>query len=51
MDETMNGVVRRADKLMYDHKWSRKHHLDTDPEPEIDETDRVKDKKCVQKGF
>lgn len=25
-DESVNDVVRRADKLMYDHKWNSKRH-------------------------
>ena len=51
MDETVNGVVRRADKLMYDHKWSRKHHLDTDPEPEKDELTGLKTRSAFRKDF
>jgi len=26
-DESVNDVVRRADKLMYDHKWNRKRNV------------------------
>ena len=50
-DETVNDVVRRADKLMYDHKWRRKHHLDTDPEPEIDELTGLKTRSAFRKDF
>ena len=50
-DETVNDVVRRADKLMYDHKWRRKHHLDADPEPEIDERTGLKTRAAFRKDF
>ncbi len=50
-DETVSDVVRRADKLMYEHKWKRKHHLDTDPEPERDEVTGLKTRSAFRKDF
>ena len=36
-DDSVNDVVRRADKLMYENKWNSKHH-----QPESDDDDALK---------
>ena len=32
-DHSVNDVVRRADKMMYEHKWKHKHHIDEEKDP------------------
>ena len=50
-DETVNDVVRRADKLMYEHKWRRKHNMDPEQESLRDELTGLKTRSALRQDF
>ena len=46
-DESVSDVVRRADKLMYEHKWKHKHHIDE----EKDEITNLRSRYALRQDF